>query len=172
VLQRLIARPEAWERAFDVIHPRLKKLYLSACQSFLFDRVVVERLAQIDQVRAGDLAWKHLNGACFLVEDQAAEALRAAAFDISASGPMFGCRMTQPAGVVLEMEQSILSGAGFSAGSFDLGGGLRMEGQRRPLRVPLGEPSFQVAGDLLGLEFSLPKGSYATSVVREITKNF
>ena len=172
VLQRLIARPEAWERAFAVVHPRLKKLYLSACQSFLFDRVVEERLDQIDQVRAGDLAWKHLNGACFLVEDATAEAPRAAAFEISASGPMFGCRMTQPGGAVLAAEEHLLAGAGFRGADFDLGGGLRMEGERRPLRVPLGEPSFQVDGDLLRLEFSLPKGSYATSLLREITKTF
>jgi tRNA pseudouridine13 synthase len=172
VLQRLCAHPDDWERAFSVVHPRLKKLYLSACQSFLFDRVVAERLAEIDQVRAGDLAWKHINGACFLVEDQVAEASRAASFEISASGPMFGCRMTQPSGTVLEMEQRILADSGFSSGSFDLGGGLRMEGERRPLRVPLGEPSYRISDDLLQLEFSLPKGSYATSVVREITKTF
>jgi tRNA pseudouridine13 synthase len=172
LLKRLVDRPGAWEQAFAVVHPRLKKLYLSACQSYLFDMVVAERLAQFDQVRAGDLAWKHINGACFLVEDQEAEAPRAAAFEISASGPMFGSRMTQPAGAVLELEQRVLANAGFTAESFDLGGGLRMEGERRPLRVPLGEATFQAEGDRLQLEFSLPKGSYATSVVREITKTF
>ena len=172
LLQRLIAHECEWERAFAVVHPRLKKLYLSACQSYLFDMVVAERLSEIDQLRTGDLAWKHINGACFLVEDQGVEATRAAAFEISASGPMFGSRMTQPAGAVLEMEQRILATAGFTAESFDLGGGLRMEGERRPLRVPLGEVSFQAEGDRLQLEFSLPKGSYATSVVREITKSF
>ncbi|MBK5275112.1 MAG: tRNA pseudouridine(13) synthase TruD [Desulfuromonadales bacterium] len=172
VLQRLIARPEAWERAFSVIHPRLKKLYLSACQSHLFDKVVELRLEQIDQVKAGDLAWKHLNGACFLVEDAGVEAPRAVAFEISASGPMFGCKMKQPAGAVLAMEQGILAGAACTAEAFDLGSGLRMEGERRPLRVQLGEPSFLVEDDLLQLEFTLPKGSYATSVVREIIKTF
>ena len=70
VLQRLIAHPDAWERAFSAVHPRLRKLYLSALQSWLFDKVVELRLEQIDRVRAGDLAWKHVNGACFLVEDQ------------------------------------------------------------------------------------------------------
>jgi len=172
LLQRLVARPNAWEQAFSTVHPRLKKLYLSACQSSLFDMVVAERLTEIDQVRTGDLAWKHVNGACFLVEDREAEAPRASAFEISASGPMFGSRMTLPAGAVLEMEQMVLAKAGFTAESFDLGGGLRMEGERRPVRVPLGDASFQVVGDRLQLEFSLPKGSYATSVVREITKSF
>ena len=82
VLQRLAAKPADWERAFSVLHPRMKKLYLSAYQSSLFDRIVERRLAEIDHVEAGDLAWKHVNGACFLVEDAAAEAARAAEFEI------------------------------------------------------------------------------------------
>ena len=45
-----------------------------------------------------------------------------------------------------------------------------MGGERRPLRVPLGDVACRAEEDILQLEFSLPKGSYATSVVREITK--
>lgn len=172
ILQRLVARPEGWEKAFAAVHPRLKKLYLSAYQSCLFDRIVEQRIAVIDQVMVGDLAWKHVNGACFLVEDLAAEAPRADCFEISASGPMFGSRMKQPQGVPLDMEQKILAGEGVSPGDFDLGSKLGMEGERRPLRVPLSDVSCQIEGDTLKLEFSLPKGSYATSVVREITKSF
>jgi tRNA pseudouridine13 synthase len=172
ILQRLAARPDRWEQAFAVIQPRLKKLYLSAFQSCLFDRVVERRLAAIDHVMEGDLAWKHLNGACFLVDDPEAEAPRAARFEISASGPMFGSRMTHPAGEVLALEQQILESEGLCPDDFDLGSGLRMEGGRRPLRVPLGDAARMVEGDTLKLEFSLPRGSYATSVIREITKTF
>ncbi|MDA8428350.1 MAG: tRNA pseudouridine(13) synthase TruD [Geobacteraceae bacterium] len=172
VLQRLAATPGAWEKAFSLIHPRLKKLYLSAYQSYLFDKVVELRLETIDQVMEGDLAWKHLNGACFLVEDMEAAAPRAAAFEISASGPMFGSRMTQPGGVVLRQEQRILEDQGVRCDDFDLGRGLHLEGERRPLRVPLGDPVCLMAGKALLLEFSLPKGSYATAVLREITKAF
>jgi tRNA pseudouridine13 synthase len=171
-LQRLVSRPEAWEKAFSVIHPRLKKLYLSAYQSYLFDKVVGQRLADIDQVMNGDLAWKHLNGACFLVEDAKAEAPRANSFEISASGPMFGSRMKQTAGAVLALEGKILEEDGIRGDEFDLGGGLRLEGERRPLRVPLGAATCLQEGYSLLLEFSLPKGSYATAVLREITKTF
>ncbi len=170
VLQRLVKRPGDFERAFQAVHPRLKKLYLSACQSHLFDRVVAERLDSLDTVVTGDLAWKHANGACFLVEDAAAEAPRAARFEISPSGPLFGCRMTPAGGEEGELERALLAAAGLTPASFDLPGGLRMEGERRPLRVPVGEPRVEVdAGGLL-LEFSLPKGSYATAVLREIMK--
>lgn len=172
ILQRLAARPGAWEKAFSAIHPRLKKLYLSAFQSYLFDKVVEQRLATLDRVMEGDLAWKHVNGACFLVEAVEAEAPRAACFEISASGPMFGSRMKHPAGAVLAMEQRVLEDEGISCDAFDLGSGLRMEGERRPLRVPLGDATCLLEGDTLQLGFSLPRGSYATSVLREIIKTF
>lgn len=172
VLQRLLSSPDAWERAFGAVHPRLKKLYLSAYQSNLFDKVVEQRLTEIDSLLPGDLAWKHVNGACFLVKDVMVDALRAARFEISATGPMFGCKMTMPGGTALALEQRILSHESINPDDFDLGNGLRMEGERRPLRVPLGDPLFRVEQGSLVLEFSLPKGSYATSVVREITKTF
>ena len=172
VLQRLVARPGAYEKAFSAVHPRLKKLYLSAAQSFLFDQTVARRIERIDEVMSGDLACKHVNGACFLVEDVAAETERAAAFEISASGPMFGCKMKRPEGAAQELEHEILEQAGLDLFLFDLPGGLRMEGERRPLRVPAGDLTWSASGDAVTVEFTLPKGSYATSLLREITKKF
>jgi tRNA pseudouridine13 synthase len=172
VLQRLIARPGGYEKAFSVIHPRLKKLYLSAAQSFLFDQTVARRIEHIDELMTGDLACKHVNGACFMVEDAALEQERAAAFEVSASGPMFGCKMKRPEGEVWQLECDILEQAGVELALFDMPGGLRVEGKRRPLRVPVGDLVWSASGDSVTVEFSLPKGSYATSLIREITKLF
>ncbi len=172
VLQRLVNRPDFWEKAFNAVHPRLKKLYLSAYQSSIFDKVVEQRLPRIDRVLTGDLAWKHVNGACFIVENADVEQSRVEQFEISATGPMFGTKMKLPGGEARAVEEQILAAEGITLESFDLGNGLRMEGERRPLRVPLGDPSLSLEGDSLRLDFSLPKGSYATSVLREITKTF
>lgn len=172
VLQRLAARPGEYEKAFSAVHPRLKKLYLSALQSFLFDQTVAARIEDIDRLKAGDLAIKHANGACFLVEDAVAEQERADALEISPSGPMFGCKMKRPEGAALELERKIMEMAGVNLPLFDLPGGLRMEGERRPLRVPAGDLSWNISGDAVTVEFTLPKGSYATSLLREITKTF
>ena len=171
LLQRLVKQPDAWEKAFRGVHPRLKKLYLSAFQSFLFDRLLDLRLDRLDEVADGDVACKHDNGACFLVTDAAAEAPRAAAFEISPTGPMFGRKMMEPGGKVLELERQVLAAEGLSPESFDLGGALGMDGERRPLRVPLMEHALGRDDDGLLLEFALPRGSYATAVLREVMKS-
>ena len=172
LLQRLAARPGDYEKAFSTVHPRLKKLYLSAVQSFLFDQAVARRIEHIDELMTGDLAWKHVNGACFLVGDAALEQERVTAFEISASGPMFGCKMKRPDDAAWEIENEILVRAGVELSQFDMPGGLRMEGERRPLRVPPGDLLWSVDGDTVTVEFTLPKGSYATSLLRELTKTF
>lgn len=171
ILQRLAKRPQEWEKAFHAVHPRLRTLYLSAFQSALFDQLLETRLDGFDRIMAGDLAWKHDNGACFLVEDAASETLRAERFEISPTGPLFGCRMKLPAGEPLAMEEEVLAGEGLTLAGFDLPGWLRLEGERRPLRVPLGEPELHQDATGLVIEFSLPKGAYATTVLREIMKS-
>ena len=170
ILQRLVKRPEAWEKAFHAVNPRLKVIYLSAFQSHLFDRLLDERLTDFDIVIEGDLAWKHENGACFMVEDAAKEGARARTFEISPTGPLFGCKMKLPAGRPLAMEEALLQSEALALADFDLPKGLRMEGERRPLRVPLKEVEMEWDSDGLLLGFSLPKGVYATSVLREVMK--
>jgi tRNA pseudouridine13 synthase len=170
ILQRLLKRPDAWDKALQAVHPRLKALYLSAFQSALFDRLLDERLTTFDRVMTGDLAWKHENGACFMVEDAEGEAERARNFEISPTGPMFGCKMKPPAGQPMAMEEALLQSEGLATADFDLPGGLRLEGERRPLRVPLDGVDLRHDGDSLALQFSLPKGAYATSLLREVMK--
>ena len=171
LLARLVQRPEAFDKAFNSVQPRLKRLYLSAFQSSLFDQVLEQRLDRLEQVAEGDIAFKHENGACFLVKDAAAEAVRAEAFEISATGPMFGCTMMEPEGAQRELERGVLAAQGLTPEDFNMSGGLRMEGERRALRVPLSGASVQgEAGDLV-VDFSLPRGSYATCVMSEIMKS-
>ena len=51
-------------------------------------------------------------------------------------------------------------------------GGEEMQGARRPYRIPVEELRIEPAGtDALAIAFALPKGSYAVSVLREITKS-
>jgi tRNA pseudouridine13 synthase len=169
LLTRLVQRPEAYDKAFNSVQPRLKRLYLSAFQSSLFDQVLEQRLDRLEEVALGDIAFKHENGACFLVKDAEAEAARAAAFEISATGPMFGCTMMEAEGAQGELERGVLAAQGLTLESFNLSGGLKMEGERRALRVQIAGASVRHEGDLV-VSFALPRGSYATCVMSEIMK--
>lgn len=159
------------EAAVLALPRKLLRLYLSAFQSSLFDRLVAMRLQTLETLWAGDLAWKHDNGACFLVADPAAEQPRADRFEISPSGPLYGYKVTLAQGQAGLLERSLLDKERLQPESFRLGGGLGMEGERRPLRVPLAGAAARQDGNDLIVTFSLPKGSYATSVLREIMKN-
>ena len=166
----LLRRPDDWKRALTAVPQRLKMLYFSALQSALFNRVLDERLDHLDTVVAGDVAYKHDNGACFLVENPVAEQDRAARLEISATGPLFGSRMKDPAGEPLAIEECVLAEACLSREQFASAGTWRFEGERRPLRIPLSEVSAALDEEGLLLGFSLPRGAYATAVLREIMK--
>jgi tRNA pseudouridine13 synthase len=149
---------------------KLLRLYLSACQSSLFDRLVDMRLNSLERLWSGDLAMKHLNGACFEVLDPAAEQARADAFEISPTAPLYGCKVRLAGGQAGLLERSLLDKEKLTLETFRLPGGLAMEGERRALRVPLREVAVTYEGDSLYLAFRLPKGSFATAVLHEVMK--
>ncbi len=175
VLKTLLKSGSNARKAWRAVDRDMRSFYLSAAQSYLFNRVLAERIDALDRVRLGDLAYKHVNGACFRVDDPDAEQPRCDAFEISPTGPLFGRRMTQPAGAPGQLENRILTEAGLSHEALKQHADARTEGARRPLRVPITDPAVTEgrddAGPFLRLSFSLPAGSYATAVLREISKH-
>lgn len=149
---------------------KLLRLYLSAYQSSLFDRMIDMRLATLERLWPGDLAYKHVNGACFLVTDADAEQPRADSFEISPTAPLFGYKTKLAEGQAGLLEQSLLDKEQLTLASFRLSGGLAMEGERRPVRVPIQAPECHQEDNNLLVSFSLPKGSFATTVLDEVMK--
>ena len=170
-LLEMIRDGKSPDKAVLAMPRKLLRLYLSAYQSSLFDRMVDMRLATLDQLWQGDLACKHINGACFLVTDPAAEQPRADAFEISPTAPLFGYKTKLAEGPAGILEQSLLDKEKLTLESFHLSGGLAMDGERRPLRVPVQSPEAVMDGKDLLISFSLPKGSFATIVLAEIMKS-
>ncbi len=150
----------------------LKFLYLSAYQAHLFNQCLNRRLETIDRLYPGDLALKHVNGAVFQVLDPAVEQPRAEAFEISPSGPIFGYKMIRPSGLEGEIEDEVLAAeGGIDLQRFDgVFPGIRLKGERRALRFPIREITVAQEGDVLVLSFFLPRGCYATAVLRELMK--
>jgi len=123
----------------------------------------------------GDLAMKHENGACFLVEDVEKEQPRADAFEISATGPLVGSRMSHPTGEPGAMEEAIFKSHGLTPGHFKQEGRDHAKGARRPLRVKPTDIQLEGGVDEHGAHitaaFTLPAGSYATVLLRELMKS-
>jgi tRNA pseudouridine13 synthase len=174
ILSRLIktGKPAAAVAAID---ERLRRLWVSAFQSRIFNDVVARRITSLDKVLVGDLAYKHENGACFYVEDAAAEQPRADRFEISATGPLLGYRMSEPRDEPLNIETAVFAEHHIQADQFRVAGRHKIKGSRRPMRVqPMDvqvEGGVDATGAYVTVSFVLPAGSFATSVLREVMKN-
>jgi tRNA pseudouridine13 synthase len=160
------------DRARRARLPRTKRLwYLHAYQSFLFNRILANRISRIDQMMAGDWAMKHTNGACFMVEDVETEQKRADVFEISPTGILFGSRAPWASGVPGDIERATAAESGHSTESLsEAAKACGFRGERRPVRVPLQDVNWVLDGDALMISFRLPPGAYATSVLRELMK--
>lgn len=168
-LQTLIRTRGDQQRAYAAVPKRLKVFLLSAYQSALFNRVLDVRLQTLDQVSTGDLAMKHPGRSVFQVEDGAAEEPRAARFEISPTGPVFGYKMTQASGRQGELEAAVLAAEGLTLEDFRVGDGIRAKGERRALRFQVHDVGLWFDEGVM-LNFWLPRGSYATTVLAEIMK--
>ncbi|MFP4054416.1 MAG: tRNA pseudouridine(13) synthase TruD [Phycisphaerae bacterium] len=161
--------------AVSAIDKRMRRLYVSALQSAVFNDVLARRIDAIDRVQYGDLAKKTDTGGVFLVEDPQAEQPRAERFEISPTGPIPGTRSRLAAGEPGSAERDAIGRCGLEVSDFDRAGSLRLKGARRALRFALEQPELETAedenGTYLELRFSALSGSYATVVVREITKS-
>lgn len=168
------SRPGDYARAFGSVDHKLKKLFVSAYQSYLFNQVLAYRIDSLDKVVPGDLAAKEDNGAVFRVVDEAVEQPRVDRWEISATGPIFGYRMMPPEGTQARIEQEILTGEGLTSDDFKKVKGHKLKGSRRPFRVRMTNLEIRLgsddAGEFLFLGFDLPSGSYATAVLRELMK--
>lgn len=157
--ERLPRRPDRFQR----------KLFLSALQSELFNRMLAERLRAGDFARAlaGDVLRKEDSGGLFVSEDPLVDQPRVEAFEVSPTGPIFGPKMRAPTLEVAERERALLAEVGLEPEHFQRGRG-ETEGTRRPYRVRVAEPGVERLGPDVRLTFCLPPGSYATELLREL----
>lgn len=174
ILARLMKTQKAG-LAVKSIDQRLRRLWVSALQSRLFNDVVAKRINTVDQILPGDVAYKHDNGACFAVEDAPTEQQRAERFEISPTGPLVGHRMTSPTGEPMEIEQAVLKSHGLTPGHFKQEGRDQAPGARRPLRFKPTDLSVEGGvdnhGPYITVAFTLPAGAFATVLLRELMKS-
>ena len=176
VLDRLVksADPAA---AVKKIDGKLRRLYENAAQSAVFNSVVAGRVDDglLSTLVHGDVAQKHTDdlrlGGLFTVEDAAVEQLRADAWQISPTGPMPGGKMRpRPHSAAAEREAAVLREMDLTNDAF-----AKMPGTRRPLRVrPIDtrlSGGVDEKGQSITVAFTLPAGSFATTLLRELMKS-
>ena len=148
-----------------------RKLQMSALQAELFNRCVSERVetSTLGKVFPGDVLKKHASGGVFIARDPTVEQPRADAWEVSPTGPIFGAKMRWPELDARAREEALLRTAGLSLEDFRRWKRVA-PGTRRWVRVPLGEIDLTVCDHTVTLEFTLPAGSYATILMREILK--
>jgi tRNA pseudouridine13 synthase len=160
--------PEARRAARDRF---LRRFALSALQSELFNRWLAERMADglLAVALAGDVLKKLESGGVFVCEVPELDGPRVAAFELSPAGPMFGHQLRpRSAGVPAEREARVLAAAGLSLADFERGGD-EAAGTWRAARLPV-EVALSPLPDGYLARFALPRGSYATVVMRELMK--
>jgi len=145
-----------------------RRMAISAIQSALFNLWVKARYDDglTRTVLDGDIMAKTATGGMFQCSDPVTDQARFDAGEIGITGPMFGNRMMAAAGAAGERETAILAGAGMDGRSFGQAGKLA-EGTRRDLVVVPAELSVGAAPGGVLFSFFLPKGCYASVLMRE-----
>ncbi len=120
-----------------------------------------------DKLLKGDIAKKYDTGGLFEVEDEVKEQKRYDNHEISFTAPIYGYKMWEAAADSGELEQKILSEQGMSLEKLRLA---KIKGTRRLGRLLIKDLLIESKPEGLLLTFSLPKGAFATNVLREIMK--
>ncbi|MBT4321254.1 tRNA pseudouridine(13) synthase TruD [Candidatus Bathyarchaeota archaeon] len=146
----------------------LRKYLLSSYQSYLCNRYLVKRIEKglFDKMVHGDIAKKHETGGLFWVEDLETDQGRFDSKEISFTAPMFGYKMSKPKEESMALEEEILVEMNLDVQEFRA---QRVKGTRRMGRV-LPEITVSDHTEGIQLEFALPKGGFATTLLREFRK--
>lgn len=178
-LRALAAGADA-RRAVRAMPRDMVAFWVSAWQAAVFNRVLSERAGEgtLGELREGDVAWKHANGAQFQVDAAAAAEMgeaalseRARRFEISPTGVLPGSEAVAATGRTLEQEHAAIRAFGLEPAFFAVPNPWQ-QGARRPLRVRVSNAEIEAGADEHGafirVAFDLPAGAYATVVLHEL----
>lgn len=149
----------------------LRGLYLSALRSFLFNQVLAARVADGSWERPlpGDVLQLDGRRAWFPADpEDATLEQRVQSLEIHPTGPLWGRGTPATQADALRLETACLAPFAEIRDGLERAG---LEQDRRALRVAARELHWTwEADDRLRLEFTLPTGSYATALLRELAR--
>ena len=174
--------PEDFRAALEAVPSNLQRLFVNAAQSYAFNRILSERLARglpFDRPVAGDVACfaERVDGLTLpdvdreqrvtekRVETVARHCERGRAF---VTAPLVGTETELADGEQGEIEREVLSELDLEPADFDLPDEFHSTGTRRAILV---RTALEIETGPLTFTFALPKGSYATVILREFLKS-
>ncbi len=147
----------------------LRGLLLSAVRSHLFNAVVAERMGRgsWDQALPGEVYGFPDNGTLLLIENQRGDEMqRFADGKVEITAPLWGSGELHSAGDVRELEIEVMSRFPELTAGLEAAG---LHQERRVMRLRPMNPNFTILEDGdLQLSFDLPRGTYATAILREL----
>ena len=163
-----VERARHWLLQGGRVRRNQKSIFLSATRSFLFNNVLSARVSQgrWNQLMDGELAL--LDGSRSVFPCDLPDAVlerRCLEFDIHPTGPLPGKDGKRPARDVLDLENNILESEKPLIDALERAG---VKAARRSLRLKPANMAWEFHEDSLVLEFELPAGAYATSLLREL----
>lgn len=160
------------ERVSRRPNPFLRKLALSAAQSAYFNHLLGRRLVEglFRTVLAGDVMAKWPFGGLFVAADLSREQARFDARETVHAGPLFGRKTFAAQADAARREAEALADTGLSPAKF-AGFGKLLQGTRRHNVIYLDDLSATTDAEGVQVAVTLPAGSYATVLLRELMKS-
>lgn len=189
MMNHLIANPEDFAGSFLVLPKNLYKMFVHGYQSYIYNMILCRRLEKglpLNQAFEGDIVcFKNDAGLPDSSKTEKVTAETVAAMNrlikknrAFITAPLPGYITEFASGIPGEIEQEVLRELNVPLEGFNVEkiSEMSSKGMRREVLLKV-EPKFEVANDELNpgkskaiLEFMLPKGSYATTVLREYMK--
>jgi tRNA pseudouridine13 synthase len=172
LLRRESPPPDASGKKPNLRSPFLRKLALSAAQSALFNHYLARRLADgyFRQVLPGDVMAKWPFGGMFVASDIPHEQQRFDQRETVHAGPIFGRKTFAAAAEAAGREAAALADFGLTSAAF-AGFGKLLQGTRRHNLISVDDLAAAAEPEGMRLTFTLPAGTYATVLLREVMKN-
>ncbi|GGN13762.1 tRNA pseudouridine(13) synthase TruD [Halarchaeum nitratireducens] len=175
-------RPEEFREALETFPSNLQRLFVHAAQSYVFNRICSERLERglpFDRAVAGDVVcFADADGEPVLPDADRTQRVTAGRVEVVnrhlergrafVTAPLVGTDTEFGEGEPGEIEREVCADVGIEPADFDLPGSFDSTGTRRAILV---RSALTVERDPLTFEFALPKGSYATVLLREYLKS-
>ncbi|MEF8781908.1 MAG: tRNA pseudouridine(13) synthase TruD [Haloarculaceae archaeon] len=183
MLHRLTEEPGDFRRALEAVPTNLQQLFVNAAQSYVFNRILSERLARglpfVEPVACDVVCFADTDSPGRLTLPDTDRTQRVTESRVRAvrrhcergrafvTAPLVGTDTSLADDEPGDIERAILEDVGVEPGDFDLPGEFHSAGTRRAIAV---RTDVAVSRDPLVFEFDLPRGSYATALLREYLK--